>query len=212
MMADQGRAGRDVGGRVVDRPSRRGRGRREGRAGAGPESAMTAHGTAPQRPLPELLRRVHMVGIGGAGMSGLARIPVGQGRPGVGIGRQNSRAILGLRTGAHVCRSGTIPLPSTSCQVVRLPSSPPMPPFPRPIRNSSRRVRAASRCCCGPVVLAELMAGFRTLLIAGTRQRRQRRRCRWWRSSIVGSTRRSRWAGSSTSPAPTRTTAPARCS
>ena len=53
--------------------------------------------------LPPELSRVHMVGIGGAGMSGLARILLARGGQVSGSDAKNSRAILELRTrGARV--------------------------------------------------------------------------------------------------------------
>ena len=53
--------------------------------------------------LPDELSRVHMVGIGGAGMSGLARILLARGGQVSGSDAKNSRGILELRTrGARV--------------------------------------------------------------------------------------------------------------
>ncbi|HMS75646.1 UDP-N-acetylmuramate--L-alanine ligase [Gordonia sp. (in: high G+C Gram-positive bacteria)] len=129
---------------------------------------MTAHGTAPQRPLPELLRRVHMVGIGGAGMSGLARILLARGGQVSGSDAKNSRAILGLRTRGARVQIGHDPsaldqLPGGPTAVVTTYAAIPKT-NPELVAARSRGVPVLLR----PVVLAELMAGFRTLLIAGT--------------------------------------------
>lgn len=125
-------------------------------------------GALPERPLPELLRRVHMVGIGGAGMSGLARILLARGGQVSGSDAKNSRAILGLRTrGARVQighdQSALDQLPGGPTAVVTTYAAIPKT-NPELVAARSRGIPVLLR----PVVLAELMAGFRTLLIAGT--------------------------------------------
>ncbi|EHI42805.1 UDP-N-acetylmuramate-L-alanine ligase, partial [Rhodococcus opacus PD630] len=53
--------------------------------------------------LPAELERVHMVGIGGAGMSGIARILLARGGQVSGSDAKESRGVLALRArGAHV--------------------------------------------------------------------------------------------------------------
>ena len=48
-------------------------------------------------PLPDELRRVHMVGIGGAGMSGIARILLDRGALVSGSDAKESRGVVALR-------------------------------------------------------------------------------------------------------------------
>ena len=50
-----------------------------------------------RRPLPPELERVHMVGIGGAGMSGIARILLDRGALVSGSDAKESRAVAALR-------------------------------------------------------------------------------------------------------------------
>ena len=51
----------------------------------------------PMAPLPPELARVHMVGIGGAGMSGIARILLDRGALVSGSDAKESRGVLALR-------------------------------------------------------------------------------------------------------------------
>ncbi|HTM84712.1 MAG TPA: Mur ligase domain-containing protein, partial [Mycobacterium sp.] len=54
-------------------------------------------------PLPPELQRVHMVGIGGAGMSGVARILLDRGGLVTGSDAKESRSVVALRArGADV--------------------------------------------------------------------------------------------------------------
>ena len=60
-------------------------------------------GAPPKPELPAELSRVHMVGIGGAGMSGIARILLARGGAVSGSDAKESRTVLALRArGAEV--------------------------------------------------------------------------------------------------------------
>lgn len=118
--------------------------------------------------LPEQLQRVHMVGIGGAGMSGLARILLARGGQVSGSDAKNSRAILELRTRGARIQVGHDPsaldqLPGGPSVVVTTYAAIPKT-NPELVAARSRGIPILLR----PHVLAELMAGHRTLLIAGT--------------------------------------------
>ena len=58
-------------------------------------------------PLPPELQRVHMVGIGGAGMSGIARILLDRGGLVSGSDAKESRSVHALRARGAVIRSPT---------------------------------------------------------------------------------------------------------
>lgn len=118
--------------------------------------------------LPEHLRRVHMVGIGGAGMSGLARILLARGGQVSGSDAKNSRGILALRTRGARIQVGHDPsaldqLPGGPSVVVTTHAAIPKT-NPELVAARARGIPIVLR----PHVLAELMAGHRTLLIAGT--------------------------------------------
>ncbi|MBM7367115.1 UDP-N-acetylmuramate--L-alanine ligase [Gordonia hydrophobica] len=118
--------------------------------------------------LPAQLERVHMVGIGGAGMSGLARILLARGGQVSGSDARDSRAVLALRTrGAHV-RIGHAPdaldlLDGGPTVVVTTRAAVP-DDNPELVEARRRGVPIVYR----PEVLALLMEGRRTLLISGT--------------------------------------------
>ncbi|MGC4959922.1 UDP-N-acetylmuramate--L-alanine ligase [Gordonia sp. DT218] len=118
--------------------------------------------------LPERLRRVHMVGIGGAGMSGLARILLARGGQVSGSDAKNSRGILALRTRGARIQVGHDPsaldqLPGGPSVVVTTHAAIPKT-NPELVAARSRGIPVLLR----PRILADLMAGYRTLLVAGT--------------------------------------------
>ena len=64
---------------------------------------MTGTPVAATAELPEILGRAHLIGIGGAGMSGIARILLARGAEVSGSDAKESRAFLTLRAqGAHL--------------------------------------------------------------------------------------------------------------
>ncbi|AZG43707.1 UDP-N-acetylmuramate--L-alanine ligase [Gordonia insulae] len=118
--------------------------------------------------LPDRLRRVHMVGIGGAGMSGLARILLARGGQVSGSDAKNSRGILALRTRGARIQVGHDPsaldqLPGGPSVVVTTHAAIPKT-NPELVAARSRGIPILLR----PRVLADLMGGYRTLLVAGT--------------------------------------------
>ncbi|SIS20563.1 UDP-N-acetylmuramate--L-alanine ligase [Williamsia sterculiae] len=118
--------------------------------------------------LPVELERVHMVGIGGAGMSGLARILLSRGGDVSGSDAKESRGVIALRARGALIRIGHDPaaldlLPGGPTVVVTTHAAIP--------KTNPELVAAAERgipVLLRPRVLAMLMAGHRTLLIAGT--------------------------------------------
>lgn len=120
------------------------------------------------RELPTQLRRVHMVGIGGAGMSGLARILLSRGGQVSGSDAKNSRGILALRTRGARIQVGHDPsaldqIPGGPSVVVTTHAAIPKT-NPELVAARSRGIPILLR----PHVLADLMSGYRTLLVAGT--------------------------------------------
>lgn len=119
-------------------------------------------------PLPAQLRRVHMVGIGGAGMSGIARILLDRGGQVSGSDAKESRAVLALRARGAVIRIGHDEsaldlLPGGPTAVVTTHAAIPKT-NPELVAARRRGVPVILR----PVVLAELMAGDTTLMVTGT--------------------------------------------
>ncbi|MFE3289846.1 UDP-N-acetylmuramate--L-alanine ligase [Rhodococcus sp. NPDC059234] len=118
--------------------------------------------------LPEHLRRVHMVGIGGAGMSGIARILLARGGQVSGSDAKESRTVLALRARGAQVRIGHDGgaldlLPGGPTVVVTTHAAIP--------KDNPELVAAAARgipVILRPAVLASLMHGQRTLLVAGT--------------------------------------------
>ncbi|GAC01991.1 UDP-N-acetylmuramate--L-alanine ligase [Gordonia namibiensis NBRC 108229] len=118
--------------------------------------------------LPPQLARVHMVGIGGAGMSGLARILLARGGQVSGSDAKNSRGILELRTRGARVQVGHDPsaldqIPGGPSVVVTTHAAIPKT-NPELVAARSRGIPILLR----PRVLAQLMEGDRTLLLAGT--------------------------------------------
>ncbi|AGL27619.1 UDP-N-acetylmuramate--L-alanine ligase [Mycobacterium tuberculosis CAS/NITR204] len=99
--------------------------------------------------LPPDLRRVHMVGIGGAGMSGIARILLDRGGLVSGSDAKESRGVHALRARGALIRIGhdasSLDLLPGGATAVSLP----MPPSPKPTPSSSKRGAAAFPWCCG---------------------------------------------------------------
>ena len=118
--------------------------------------------------LPQQLSRVHMVGIGGAGMSGLARILLARGGQVSGSDAKESRGVVDLRTrGAQIHighdRAALDLLDGGPTVVVTTLAAIPKT-NPELVAARERGIPILLR----PGVLATLMEGHRNLLIAGT--------------------------------------------
>ncbi|WP_199255781.1 UDP-N-acetylmuramate--L-alanine ligase [Mycolicibacterium mengxianglii] len=119
-------------------------------------------------PLPEELTRVHMVGIGGAGMSGIARILLDRGALVSGSDAKESRGVLALRARGAQIRIGHDPssldlLPGGPTAVITTHAAIPKS-NPELVEARRRAIPVVLR----PVVLAKLMAGHTRLLVTGT--------------------------------------------
>jgi UDP-N-acetylmuramate--alanine ligase len=119
-------------------------------------------------PLPPELARVHMVGIGGAGMSGIARILLDRGAMVSGSDAKESRGVVALRARGAAIRIGHDPanldlLPGGPTAVITTHAAIPKD-NPELVEAHRRAVPVILR----PAVLAKLMAGHRTLLVTGT--------------------------------------------
>ncbi|MGB3302959.1 UDP-N-acetylmuramate--L-alanine ligase [Gordonia sp. (in: high G+C Gram-positive bacteria)] len=124
--------------------------------------------SAIDNPLPAELQRVHMVGIGGAGMSGLARILLARGGDVSGSDAKDSRSVLALRTRGAQVRVGHAPealdlLEGGPTVVVTTRAAVP-DDNPELVEARRRGIPVIYR----PEVLALLMQGHRTVLITGT--------------------------------------------
>ncbi|WP_082964006.1 UDP-N-acetylmuramate--L-alanine ligase [Mycobacterium sp. 852002-51961_SCH5331710] len=118
--------------------------------------------------LPEELQRVHMVGIGGAGMSGIARILLDRGGLVSGSDAKESRAVAALRARGAAIRIGHDAssldlLPDGPTAVVTTHAAIPKT-NPELVEARRRGIPVILR----PVVLAKLMAGHTTLMVTGT--------------------------------------------
>ncbi len=118
--------------------------------------------------LPEELQRVHMVGIGGAGMSGIARILLDRGGLVSGSDAKESRAVAALRARGAAIRIGHDAssldlLPGGPTAVVTTHAAIPKT-NPELVEARRRGIPVILR----PVVLAKLMAGHITLMVTGT--------------------------------------------
>jgi UDP-N-acetylmuramate--alanine ligase len=118
--------------------------------------------------LPQQLSRVHMVGIGGAGMSGLARILLARGGQVSGSDAKESRGVVDLRTrGAQIHighDSAALDLLDGGPTVVVTTLAAIPKTNPELVAARERGIPILLR----PGVLATLMQGHRNLLIAGT--------------------------------------------
>ncbi|TPG28029.1 UDP-N-acetylmuramate--L-alanine ligase [Mycolicibacterium hodleri] len=120
------------------------------------------------RELPPELQRVHMVGIGGAGMSGVARILLDRGGLVSGSDAKESRGVAALRArGAQVRighdASSLDMLPGGPSVVVSTHAAIP--------KDNPELVEAARRgipVILRPAVLARLMEGYTTVMVTGT--------------------------------------------
>ncbi len=119
-------------------------------------------------PLPPELARVHMVGIGGAGMSGIARILLDRGALVSGSDAKESRGVAALRARGAQISIGHDPdnldlLPGGPTAVITTHAAIPKT-NPELVEARRRAVPVILR----PAVLAKLMAGQQTLLVTGT--------------------------------------------
>lgn len=119
-------------------------------------------------PLPPELERVHMVGIGGAGMSGIARILLDRGGMVSGSDAKESRGVVALRArGAQVSighdASNLDLLPGGPTAVVTTHAA-----IPKTNPELVEARRRAIPIILRPVVLAKLMTGDTTLMVTGT--------------------------------------------
>lgn len=133
---------------------------------------MNAKSPEPQRRrhqvLPEELQRVHMVGIGGAGMSGIARILLDRGGLVSGSDAKESRGVVALRARGAAIRIGHDEssldlLPGGPTAVVTTHAAIPKT-NPELVEARRRGIPVILR----PVVLAKLMDGHTTLMVTGT--------------------------------------------
>lgn len=109
------------------------------------------------------LGRVHFMGIGGAGMSGIARILLARGMPVSGCDAKESRVLAALRAlGSEVYIGHDVTHVSTADTLVVSTAIRPGHPEPMAARDAGLRVlpRAAA--------LASVMAGHRSIAVAGT--------------------------------------------
>jgi UDP-N-acetylmuramate--alanine ligase len=118
--------------------------------------------------LPDELQRVHMVGIGGAGMSGIARILLDRGGLVSGSDAKESRGVVALRARGASIRIGHDAssldlLPGGPTAVVTTHAAIPKT-NPELVEARRRGIPVILR----PVVLAKLMAGHSTLMVTGT--------------------------------------------
>jgi UDP-N-acetylmuramate--alanine ligase len=118
--------------------------------------------------LPDELQRVHMVGIGGAGMSGIARILLDRGGQVSGSDAKESRGVVALRARGAAIRIGHDEssldlLPGGPTAVVTTHAAIPKT-NPELVEARRRGIPVILR----PVVLAKLMAGHTTLMVTGT--------------------------------------------
>ncbi|OMC39766.1 UDP-N-acetylmuramate--L-alanine ligase [Mycobacterium sp. GA-1841] len=118
--------------------------------------------------LPAELERVHMVGIGGAGMSGVARILLDRGGLVSGSDAKESRGVVALRARGAEIRIGHDAssldlLPGGPTAVVTTHAAIPKT-NPELVEARRRGIPVILR----PVVLAKLMTGYTTLMVTGT--------------------------------------------
>lgn len=118
--------------------------------------------------LPTELERVHMVGIGGAGMSGIARILLDRGALVSGSDAKESRAVAALRA-----RGAQIAIGHDAANLDLLPGGPTAvitthAAIPKTNPELVEARRRAVPVILRPAVLAKLMAGMQTLLVTGT--------------------------------------------
>ncbi|WIM89179.1 UDP-N-acetylmuramate--L-alanine ligase [Candidatus Mycobacterium wuenschmannii] len=120
------------------------------------------------QPLPPELQRVHMVGIGGAGMSGIARILLDRGGQVSGSDAKESRGVRALEARGALIRIGHDAssldlLPGGPTAVITTHAAIPKT-NPELVEARRRGIPVVLR----PAVLAKLMAGRTTLMVTGT--------------------------------------------
>ncbi|MDP9022109.1 MAG: UDP-N-acetylmuramate--L-alanine ligase [Actinomycetota bacterium] len=108
-------------------------------------------------------RRVHLVGVGGAGMSGIARMLIQRGHQVSGSDRQESRALEALRAMGAQIRVGHAAAAVSGAEVV-VTSSAIGPDNIELVAARHGGIRVLHRS----EMLASLMAGSRTICITGT--------------------------------------------
>jgi UDP-N-acetylmuramate--alanine ligase len=118
--------------------------------------------------LPPELRRVHMVGIGGAGMSGIARILLDRGGMVSGSDAKESRSVRALRARGALIRIGHDAssldlLPGGATAVITTHAAIPKT-NPELVEARRRGIPVVLR----PVMLAKLMDGRTALMVTGT--------------------------------------------
>ena len=118
--------------------------------------------------LPPEPERVHMVGIGGAGMSGIARILLDRGALVSGSDAKESRGVAALRA-----RGAQIAIGHDAANLDLLAGGPTAvvtthAAIPKTNPELVEARRRALPVILRPAVLAELMAGMRTLMVTGT--------------------------------------------
>ena len=118
--------------------------------------------------LPPELHRVHMVGIGGAGMSGIARILLDRGASVSGSDAKESRGVAALRA-----RGAQIAIGHDAANLDLLPGGPTAvitthAAIPKTNPELVEARRRAVPVILRPAVLAKLMTGMRTLMVTGT--------------------------------------------
>jgi UDP-N-acetylmuramate--alanine ligase len=118
--------------------------------------------------LPAELQRVHMVGIGGAGMSGIARILLDRGGLVSGSDAKESRGVAALRARGALIRIGhdesSLDLLTGGPTAVVTTHAAIPKTNPELVEARRRGIPVILR----PVVLAKLMAGYTTLMVTGT--------------------------------------------
>jgi UDP-N-acetylmuramate--alanine ligase len=109
------------------------------------------------------LGRVHVVGIGGAGMSGIARILVARGVPVSGSDAKDSRRIAALRALGVDARVGHDPANVADVDTV-IASTAIRPDNPELVAARAQDLRVMGRA----EALATIMRGYRGVAVAGT--------------------------------------------
>jgi UDP-N-acetylmuramate--alanine ligase len=114
-----------------------------------------------------VLDGAHLIGIGGAGMSGIARILLARGAPVSGSDAKDSRTVLALRA-----QGGRIGVPQAAANLDLLAGGPSVVVVSSAIREDNPELRAARdrgiTVLHRSEALAQLMAGHRVTCIAGT--------------------------------------------
>jgi UDP-N-acetylmuramate--alanine ligase len=120
------------------------------------------------RELPSELQRVHMIGIGGAGMSGIARILLDRGGEVSGSDAKESRGVAALRA-----RGAQVRIGHDASALDMLPGGPTVvvstyAAIPKDNPELLEAQRRGIPVILRPEVLARLMDGYTTVLVTGT--------------------------------------------